>query len=145
MSKEERGVGQPTVMTEATLQLLHIAFSMGATDEQACLFAKISPSTLYNYQVANPEYLEEKKLLKENPTLRARFTVYKDLDNPNTARWYLEKKAKTEFGNAVDITVKQELNAEDKNLLREVLDKLNDTESTTDESISQTILQDRAE
>ncbi len=43
-------------MTPDTLAKLETAFSMGLPDEQACLYAKIDPSTLYRYQEKNPKF-----------------------------------------------------------------------------------------
>ena len=40
---------------------------MGCTDDEACLHAEITPATLYNYQNANPEFLEQQEYWKNNP------------------------------------------------------------------------------
>ena len=91
--------GRPTKTTKATLGKLRRAFLWGASDKEACLLADIHPDTLYAYQQENPEYYEQKKALKLNPILKARQTVFKSLDNPRTAMWYLERRARAEFGN----------------------------------------------
>lgn len=70
----------------------------GATDEEACLFAQIHPDTLYEYQKQHPEFSEGKQAWKQNPTLRARKTVFDNLDDPKVAMWYLERKTRNEFG-----------------------------------------------
>lgn len=90
-------LGRKTVFTENVLQKLEEAFLMGCTDNEACLFADIAPASLYNYQQANPDFLERKKQLKENPVLKARQTVIDNLDNLQNAQWYLERKKKNEF------------------------------------------------
>ena len=77
--------GRPTVMTESTLQLLRDAFSWGCTDNEACCYADISTSTLYNYCEANPEFLEQKNLLKDMPLLKARRVISKALDEDDTS------------------------------------------------------------
>jgi hypothetical protein len=90
--------GRPTIMDELTLQKLQVAFCMGCTDLEACQFAGISKSTLYNYQNDNPEYLEQKEIWKENPTLKARAAVYSNMGfNADLALKYLERKKKDEF------------------------------------------------
>jgi len=45
------------------------------TDEQACYFSQISPSKLYQHQQENPEFLEEKEILKNSISLQARLNI----------------------------------------------------------------------
>lgn len=89
--------GRPTVVTEEALQKLEYAFSIGCTDIEACLYSDISKSTLYNYQNENPDFLERKEKLKETPVLKARTTVFDDIKQVDTAKWYLERKKRAEF------------------------------------------------
>lgn len=96
--------GRPTVITQEVLRKLEEAFSLGCTDLEACLYANISKSTLYDYQKANPDFLERKEKLKEAPILLARKTVIDSLKNPLTAQWYLERKKKDEFATRVENT-----------------------------------------
>ena len=58
-------------MTEAVLRKLEDAFALGCTDLEACLYADISKTTLYDYQKDHPEFAERKEKLKETPTLKA--------------------------------------------------------------------------
>lgn len=88
-------------MTDETLGKLHMAFMWGSTDEEACLFAEIHPSSLYDYQKQNPDFSEQKRLFKLNPVMRARRTVFEHLTEPAMARWYLEKRLPSEFGKQV--------------------------------------------
>ena len=90
--------GRPTVMTEEALQLLDEAFRYGCTDLEACLMAGVGKSTLYTYQNENPEFLERKELLKQNPVMLARRTVVEGLEeDPDLAMKFLERKCKKEF------------------------------------------------
>ena len=91
--------GRPTVMTVETVNKLEEVFALGGTDEEACFYANISKQTLYDYQDKHPEYVDRKEQLKLKPFLKARQTVAKDLDKTDTAKWYLERKGKKEFGN----------------------------------------------
>jgi hypothetical protein len=102
MSNIENKGGRPTKMTEATLGKLRQAFLLGASDKEACLLADIHPDTLYAYQKKNPEYSEQKKVLKLNPVLKARQTIFKSLSSPRIAMWYLERRARAEFGNELE-------------------------------------------
>lgn len=86
--------GRPTVMTDIVLQKLQECFSLGSTDEEACFYADIGMSTLYKYQESHPEFVERKEKLKQLLILKARNTVVNDLDDPKSARWYLDKKGK---------------------------------------------------
>lgn len=68
---------------------------MGCTDLEASIYADIAPSTLYNYQNANPYFLERKKQLKETPVLKARKTVIDSLEKDVNSAWrMLERKDK---------------------------------------------------
>jgi hypothetical protein len=91
--------GRPTLMTENTIQKLEQAFSVGATDLEACFFANISKSTLYNYQESHPEFVERKEGLKNQLSLIAKNTLGRSIKNGNEtdAKWYLERKNKDEF------------------------------------------------
>lgn len=89
--------GPESKMTEDVLARLRQAFLMGYDDEEACAFAEINPSTLYRYQKDNPEYASEKARWKQNPILKAKATIYGALSEKETAKWYLERKKKSEF------------------------------------------------
>jgi hypothetical protein len=91
-------IGRPTKMTPDTLKKLEEAFLVGASDREACFFADISPQTLYTYQNDNPDFLDRKEALKENPIFIARQTVIKAVKtDPEMALKYLERKNKKEF------------------------------------------------
>lgn len=96
-------MARPTIFTKNVLQKLERAFAMDCTDEEASLYADISPSSLYNYQKINPEFLERKRVLRQTPVLKARQSIIKSLDNPSFAFKYLERKRKQEFGNQISI------------------------------------------
>lgn len=53
------------VMTQEIIDKEYI-FSMGGTDEEACLCAGISTQALYDYQKRHPEFAERKGC--SNPT-----------------------------------------------------------------------------
>lgn len=103
-------VGRPTKMTEAVIGKLEEAFSMGATDLEACFHADISGDVLYDYQKKHPEFTERKKALKEKLVLKARKNVQDALEegDKDISKWYLERKKKDEFSTKsnTDITSK---------------------------------------
>lgn len=112
--------GRKTVITEEVVSKLITAFELGCTDMEACLFADISPKTLYNFQNANPEFLERKELAKQRTILKARQVLISNIQtptpqNPNgngdLALKYLERKARDEFApkSTLDVGVSEEL------------------------------------
>ena len=120
-------VGRPTIMTPVIISKLEDVFAMGGTDEEACFYAGIGKSTLYNFQDKHPEFVERKEALKLKPVLKARQTIINSLDNPNEAKWYLEKKTK-EFKNRVDITSEDEkIENTTLNILKNIHDELSNS------------------
>lgn len=132
MESKENGVGRPSIVTSEVIQKLEQAFSLGCTDLEACIFAGISKSTLYNFQGENAEFLERKELLKETPVLLARQEVIKGLrNNPDHALRFLERRKKDEF------SLKQEFQhsgAMDLNYMKK-------TEEMTDDELMETLAQ----
>lgn len=100
--------GRKTIMTPEIISKLEQAFSMGCTDLEACFFANIGKSTLYNYQDRHPEFVERKEQLKQRLIFQARTVIASALSNndENTAKWYLERKKKDEFSTRVENTGK---------------------------------------
>ena len=97
--KSENKGGRPTVITPEIIAKLEQAFSLGCSDLEACIYADIGKTALYDYQEKNPEFTERKEMLKQKLVLKARVVVAEALKNKdeNTAKWYLERKARDEF------------------------------------------------
>lgn len=115
--------GRPTVFTDKVIQDLKSAFLMDCTDQEACLNAGISVEALYKYQERNPDFLQIKRQWKQNPFLKARKTIYDNLNDKQNAQWYLERKARSEFA-----TRRENLNAEVD--VNELIDKLDSNYAT---------------
>lgn len=94
---EQREVGRPTIISPEIILKLEEAFSLGCTALEACFFAGISKSAFYELVKREPELKDRFDELKETPVLKARQTVIKNLSDVETAQWYLERKAKSEF------------------------------------------------
>ncbi len=126
MRKKKKGnkVGRPTKITKDILEKLDNAFSLGHSDEEACLVAQIDPQTLYNYCKKHPNYSSKKELLKNSPKIVARRNIVKDLNDGDvkTSKWYLERKAKDEFSNRQELKDVTEEDNEAVKLLREIID-----------------------
>lgn len=89
--------GRPSVMTEETIRKLEDAFSWGCTDSEACCFAGIGMSTLYDYCQANPDFSDKKETLKNKPSMKAKRIVDRALDEQdlNTAHRVIDRKEGT--------------------------------------------------
>ena len=102
--KKKNPGGRPTKMTENTVKKLEEAFLMGCSDLEACLFADISHQTLYTYQEKNPEFVERKRTLKENPVMVARQSVLKGVAEDSTLAFnFLKAKKSNEFAEKKNI------------------------------------------
>ncbi|EAC8477277.1 hypothetical protein JH67_02970 [Listeria monocytogenes] len=93
--------GRPRKMTRPTIQKLEDAFLKGLSDREACLYAGIAPSTLYDYCKANPDFSERKELLKEQVKMNAKINIANKIEQGNIdlSQWYLARKEPEEFGN----------------------------------------------
>lgn len=103
---------------EVVIAKLEAAFSVGATDEQACMQADISIDALYRYCAKYPEFRNRKEILKTKPNLGAKVTLAvtineRDEKNQptdraiNVSKWQLEK---TESQNYVNKQLNANLN-----------------------------------
>jgi len=84
--------GRPTVMTEDMIAKLKDAFSNALSDRQACAYVGIAASVLYNYQLANPKFKEQKERLKLMPDIQAKQTIVKSLKEINSAWKWAERR-----------------------------------------------------
>ena len=86
--------GRPLKMTPEVIQKLEVAFVAGCTDLEACCYADISKSSLYNYCDAHPEFMERKETLKNQPIMQARFIIQEALTTGdlNTANRVVDRK-----------------------------------------------------
>ena len=58
VDEETQGkAGRPTVVTQEAINKLEMAFSLGCSDNQTCLFADISRKALYHSQRAHPAFI----------------------------------------------------------------------------------------
>lgn len=106
--KDCKKAGRHSVVTPDVVGKLEEAFSIGCSDLEACLFAGISKQALYDFQARTLGYADRKAMLKEKLVLKARSVIANSLNNKdeNTAKWYLERKKKDEFGTRTEVTGK---------------------------------------
>ena len=91
--------GRPTVMTPEVIRKLEDAFSWGCTDLEACCFANIGKTALYDYCEKKPDFAEHKETLKNNPVMKAKRVVMTalDADDVNSAHKVIERKEGTKI------------------------------------------------
>lgn len=113
-AEEKHPGGRPTVVTPEVLQKLEYGFMRGMTDVEACLYADISKSTLYEYCNKNPEFAERKEELKKQPSVKAKLNVVNaiELGDVDLSKWYLERRNKDEFSQKqqIEADVNSEVN-----------------------------------
>lgn len=107
MTDKKNKVGRPPKLTQETINKLEEAFLVGANDMQACFYAGISDTALYNYQKKHPEYVYRKQALKQSLQLRAKHALAASIDSGdvNDAKWLLERKEKDEYSTATKTTL----------------------------------------
>ena len=99
MARKKSNAGRPSVVTKEAVRKLEEAFANGATDIQACFYANIGTTALYEYQKKNPKFTERKEGLKSQLGLISKNILAKAIKggDANKAMWYLERKEKEEF------------------------------------------------
>lgn len=110
---EKKG-GRPIEFTKDVVNKLEQAFSLDCTVSEACLYADISRQTYYTYVDEKAKEGSKKKQLfdrfeelRQRPFLKARQTIVKNLDQPEHAKWYMERKKKMEFAPRTEHTGKE--------------------------------------
>lgn len=120
--RKDGKMARPTKMTPEVLDKLRQAYLIGATNAEACGYAEIGERTLYDYLEQNPEFSQKIDNWKNEPILKAKTTVVKNLDDTKNAQWYLERKKKDEFA------VRQEHTGADGNAIQAIIDKYGGSE-----------------
>ena len=124
-SKRGKIEGRKPAITPTVLLLLREAFLIGCDDLEACLYAGISPQTLYNHQKDNAPFLEWKESLKRTPFLKARKAIVDELErNPQFAMQYMERKKKHEFAPQAKLTIDDQRNTLDEDTKQQVGDAI---------------------
>lgn len=108
--KDKNPWWRPELCTKDVVAKLEFAFANSFTDEEACLYAWISKNTLYRYIEKNPEFWNQKELLKKSPNLKAKLNwINKINSNDYTAsKDWLERKSRDEFSLKQEIDNKME-------------------------------------
>ena len=96
IKKTEKSVGRPVSINDETLKKLERAFSVGATDVEACEFAGISRPTFYSYLKTNPSYLEKVEEYRSRLPFKAKLELATAITNGdlNSVKYFLDKLEK---------------------------------------------------
>lgn len=94
------------MMTEAVLRKLESGFLLGFSDKEACFYAGIGTTALYDYQKRTTGYAERKEAFKQQPAMTSKTTMAESVKDPKWASWYLERKCKDEFSQRTEHTSK---------------------------------------
>ena len=84
----------PVKLTKETIQKIEQVASMDGTIEEMCSYADISTQTYYNWMASFPKWKDRLERLRQKPVLKARSSVIRNLDDPDLALRYLERKKK---------------------------------------------------
>lgn len=91
-------------LERAKVELLIAACKFDASVEECCAYAGISIDQYKYFMEKHPDFSTVKALCNKLPDLKARKTIVDDLDDPETAKWYLPRKRKGEFGERKEVT-----------------------------------------
>lgn len=97
-------MARPIEFTEEVVKKLEEAFALDSSIEEACFYADISRQTYYLKIKERPELSDRFEELRQRPFLKARQTLVKSLDQPEHAKWYMERKKKIEFAGRTEMT-----------------------------------------
>lgn len=93
-------LGRPTVITPLIVLKLEQAFRDGFSVSKACELSGISRSTYYEHYGIDSDFQDKMQLAQGWVTEKARKVVVNAIDcgDLQSAKWWLERKAKSEFG-----------------------------------------------
>lgn len=112
--KSQCKCGRPQKIDKDVLQKLEDAFAFCYSDKEACLYAGISPQTLYNYQIKHPEFVERKEALKLSPNLMAKKVLVEGIKGSiDQSRWWAKNKIGDEFSETSTVKHAGKIETED--------------------------------
>ena len=94
MPAKKQKKDSPGSLSQDVINTLEIAFNLGASDMEACFYAKIRYQQLRDYLKEALEFADRREILKQRPVLEARQTVIKALkEDPKLALEFLDRAA----------------------------------------------------
>ena len=119
-----------TKMTEETIGKLAQAFAIGATGKQACDYADIDPSTLWQWEKDNPELskyfdrMREKLPLKSKQNIALAIHGTPGQGDLNLSKWLIERQEPEDYAETLKIKGLLDISKEEQEILDEFHDKL---------------------
>mgnify|MGYP003747028611 FL=1 len=101
--------GRKTVKSEEIIRKIEECAALGSSIEEIAFYAGIHRATLYRWMDEDNKLKDRIEELQERPILKARQTIVKSLDDPEQAKWYLERKRKNEFSTKSEVESKSEI------------------------------------
>lgn len=101
--------GRPTKQTPELVSKLEDIFKNGANIDEACSYAGISRETYYQWLKQSDDFLTKMASAQYYPILVAKNVVISDIvrnKSIDSAKWYLERKARNEFSQRRELTGK---------------------------------------
>lgn len=93
-------------LTAEIVTKLKEAFAIGATIEQACYYAEISPRTYYRWVEKNPKLSHEFDLMRQKLPLAAKTNLAKAIQEDKDiglSRWLVERRESDSYGEKVKL------------------------------------------
>ncbi len=119
-------LGRPTKLVPSTVTKLTAAFNKGFTDEEACFYSGVSRNSFYRWYREDTDFRDKIDQAKLQPNLHAKELVIDAIEggDVNSAKWWLERKAKAEFGIRSELALEGTLSIPDPEAALAYLDEL---------------------
>lgn len=101
--------------TKKVIRELKNLLLIGCSITEACISAGISTDTYYRWIKEDKELSDEFENAKQNIFVKARKSIFENLDDPTTARWFAERRM-PEYKSKVDLDIVNPLVAEQKRI-----------------------------
>lgn len=113
--KNPKGKQKSPKKTESVIRELKNLLSIGCSIKEACISAGISHDSYYRWIKEDRKLYEELERAKQNIFKKARMTIFEDLSDPITARWFAERRM-PEYKSKVDLDIVNPLEREQKQI-----------------------------
>lgn len=119
-------LGRPSKLTPNTVTKLVAAFHKGYNDDEATAYAVISRNSFYRWYREDADFRDKIDQAKMQPNLHAKELVIDAIEggDVNSAKWWLERKAKAEFGTRSEIALEGSIAVPDPGAALADLDEL---------------------
>ena len=136
--KNPKGKQKKPKKTENAIRELKNLLMIGCSIKEACISAGISYDTYYRWIKEDDKLSEELNRAKQNIFKKARMTIFEDLKDPITARWFAERRI-PEYKTKMDLDLINPL-VQEKNQINILINNLNLNEKDFEkEKLAETI------